>query len=266
MSLKNVGTTFRATVAIMAISLFTLVSEATAQVFCSISWTTACASVTVEVRPGSEFALTHPTVAEWILVISVTNVSDNPDPLPLHMYVESSVIRQLLFRVTDQDRNNRFPTVDFWVTKANGDPWSESGEWEVSRDEDFVKIGAMWTQDATNGDGSCRGIVSDEFNPDLPPNLPCGPDGGDHSTLAVFYLGFNDYPLILADFAAQLVNMDFSSCYPDHPDEGPGDDPYCESDWAVVPEPVTMTLVGTGLVGLGLMRRRRRRGLDIVED
>ena len=80
--------------------------------------------------------------------------------------------------------------------------------------------------------------------------------------MAVFYLGFNEIPLVLEDFAAQFVNMDASSCYP--PDLDPAD-PYCESDWAVIPEPVTMTLVGTGLVGIGLMRRRRR-GLDIVED
>ncbi len=244
----------------MAISLFTLVSDATAQVFCSISWTTACASVTVEVREGSEFDGTdRETTAPWVLIISVANVSENPIPTPEHMDVESSVIRQLLFKVTDGDGVSRFPTVDFWVTDENGNDWNE---WVITKDQDFIKIGSAFTQDVNNNDGSCRGIVSDMFNPDLPPMLPCGP-GGDHRTLAVFYLGFTEIPLIMEDFAAQLVNMDASSCY--FPELDPAD-PYCESDWAVIPEPVTMVLVGTGLAGVGLMRRRRRRGFDIVED
>ena len=38
------------------------------------------------------------------------------------------------------------------------------------------------------------------------------------------------------------------------------------SGYTAIPEPVTMVLVGTGLAGVGLMRRRRRRGLDIVTD
>lgn len=256
MSLKNVGTTFRATVAILAISLFTLVSDATAQVFCSASWTTACASVTVDVRPGSDFS---ETTANWVLVISVTNISFNPDPLlDPFMDVESSVIRQLLFRITDGAATLRAPTLDFWVRDENG--VDVTSLWALTKDGDFNKIGATYTQDVTNDDGACRGIVVDL----TAPNLPCGP-GGDHRTLAVFHLAFDDVPLVLEAFAAQFVNMDAASCHPPAMDPA---DPYCESDWAtnVIPEPMTMTLVGTGLVGIGLARRRRRLGLDIVED
>ncbi len=253
--LKNVGTTFRAAVAILAISLFTLVSDATAEVFCGTSWTNACASVTVEVLPGSDF---DETDALWVLVISVANVSSNPDPLPDPFMgdVESSVIRQLLFRITDGDGTLRTPTQDFWVTyRENGTEVIWSG-WELKKDGEFTKIGATFTQDVTNDDGSCRGIVTDLFAADL----PCGRNG-DFRTLAVFHLAFDVELLVLEDWAAQLVNIDAPSCHELDPA-----DPYCESDWAVVPEPVTMVLVGTGLVGVGLMRRRRRRGLDIVED
>ena len=253
--LKNVGTTFRAAVAILAISLFTIVSDATAEVFCSTSWTTACASVTVEVLPGSAFNKDHPTSASWVLVISVMNVSFNPaNPVDPMMDVESSVIRQLLFKVTNGAGTLRTPTVDFWVTDEEGKNWDG---WELKRDQEFTMIGSTFTQDVTDG-GSCLGIVTNLG----PEHLPCGPNG-DFSTLAVFHLAFNAMPLELEDWAAQLVNMDASSCYTS---ERESDDPYCESDWAVVPEPVTMVLVGTGLVGVGLMRRRRRRGLDIVED
>ena len=264
MILKNVGTTFRAAVAILAISLFTIVSDATAEVFCGTSWTNACASVTVEVRSGSEFSQTDNDL--WVLVISVMNVSLNPPgplPVPFERDVESSVIRQLLFRITDGAGTLRTPTENFWVTyRENGTEVIWSG-WELKRDGEFTMIGATFTQDVTNDDGSCLGIVAD-LSPDDPPaaNLPCGPNG-DFSTLAVFHLAFNAMPLELEDWAAQLVNMDASSCYEPQRES---DDPFCESDWAVVPEPVTMVLVGTGLVGVGLMRRRRRRGLDIVED
>ncbi len=75
---------------------------------------------------------------------------------------------------------------------------------------------------------------------------------------------------MLENIAAQLYNIDAPSCYPTLQGPNAGqDDPFCESDAAVVPEPITTVLLATGLAGMGgagYLRRRRRRGQELADD
>ncbi len=74
---------------------------------------------------------------------------------------------------------------------------------------------------------------------------------------------FDDYvgDLALADCGNDCVGRGWTAHM-----QGLGLDGEGSGYTVVVPEPGTMVLLGTGLVGIGLMHRRRRRGLDIVTE
>jgi len=100
---------------------------------------------------------------------------------------------------------------------------------------------------------SINGTVIDSYSPGSPTPVPPTP-GGENGT------GYADY--ILGNFSglAGFAATDTVQFHVIMPVVNAGREQFfLQADPVIAPEPVTMSLVGAGLIALGLLARRRRR-------
>jgi hypothetical protein len=248
-----------ATLAI-ALGLTTLVATvAQGQIYCGGTWTAACASGTV--------TRISETGIQFVFV-------NDPDALGLGGGdATNSVITEIDIWFAGLDGaaiyqdGNTMPYYPGMTFVGDGADWeiTEDGRhpkkpdknkpWFNSRSRDW-SVGVSPMSDAKGpGSGLCGGLIDDDANRDLLPTS-CQDDFNTQITFTFSFEGANlSTSEIQWDWQAQIQNV----CA-----EGETECEY--SDWAAVPEPITMVLVGSGLLGMGgaaWVRRRRRHIGDV---
>lgn len=233
------------------------------------TWRNTCSVVTAQAFKFNRANASEP----WKLRITWQNVSAaglGGDPFE----GENSVATRMLINVRekgDLDRALFSEELSVWSSDFEdppppGDP-SEWDNWELTTKTKgkgkvpyaFNMIGfGGWTGEINNtvrsDGGSCYGVIT-EWNT----SLPCKPDKRDHRELFVGVITYGDFEPMLVNVAAQHQRIYSSNPCPES-------DPYCESGWAVVPEPITMVLIGTGLAGIGGVAALRRRRENEIEN
>jgi hypothetical protein len=249
-----------------AVVLF-LPARAQAQWFevCGSTWRNTCSVVRAEADK-----MMIDGQQRWVLRIYWKNIS--PDIAGIEG--ENSVATRMLINVQDQEGNPLFSEQFHSTTGGPLDgEQTDWADWRLTTKEKggdpyaYPKIGwEGWTGEinnrGNNGDGgSCIGVVTPwSFE------LPCGNNKNKTPDHRELFVGVIVYGLAsdanlepwLANVAVQHQRVYSADC--------DASDPYCQSDWAVVPEPITMILVGTGLAGIGGVAALRRRREDKLEN
>ena len=214
-------------------ALLSLPASAVAETQCGSTVTSACASVS----------------AAWdghLLTITAYNVSTGD--------AGSSVLTRLLLRVSGasgaslsgvyglMQNGDRLDLSAYYRIPTHGrPPQVGGGDWNLD-----ISTGGNDRNGRGGNNGACLGII----NPAEASDLPCGPDGHhyDQITFVIYFDQIHDPELLAWAFHAQNLY------------DG-------ASDWTTnpplsTPEPITLILVGSGLLGVGLARRRKKYGED----